>query len=519
MGASVGQPSRIAVVALSFFFMVLGASGSENARAADEAKAKPQAEELDPSGHKFFEKKSGPALTLFTPGGEITAYGNFDVSVDVTAKKTNSLDLGGKSEPLGNMGFMPAISTNLSYLGARGFQRINDQTFNFVYQTELGFDISATPGLKTSNSQLSNTVNGAMFNRNTYIGLSAPTWGAVKVGKTDAPYKISTAELNPFSGMIGDYAAIMGNSGGDNRVEFGTRVDHALWYESPGFSGGYKFNVLFAPGQNRSSTSDNTAAGESDCAGGNDPTSGANVPAACNDGAFSDLASASASYSSGPFYVTAAYEIHQKVNRQGDITALYGAASVAALTPSEKAEYDANIGAEDAAKVGAYYRLQSKTTIGAIVESMHRYVSSDLSYQNERQRFGSWLVVTQELSDTENLYFGWAHAFTSPGDPGQHNDSTLTTSDGVGAYAPTHNQADMITLAYKRKYSSNLTWYSDIAATFNGPNAHYDLGAGGRGVTTDCHDATSTSGGASANNHCFTGANLAGVSTGLQWKF
>jgi len=25
----------------------------------------------------------------------------------------------------------------------------------------------------------------------------------------------------------------MGNTGGDNRVEFGTRLDHSVWYESP----------------------------------------------------------------------------------------------------------------------------------------------------------------------------------------------------------------------------------------------------------------------------------------------
>ncbi len=52
---------------------------------------------------------------------------------------------------------------------------------------------------------------------------------------------------------------------------FGTRLDHAIWCESPVFGGGFAFNLLFAPGQNCSSTSDNIAAGESDCAGGNVP--------------------------------------------------------------------------------------------------------------------------------------------------------------------------------------------------------------------------------------------------------
>ena len=65
----------------------------------------------------------------------------------------------------------------------------------------------------------------------------------------------------------------MGNTGGDNRVEFGGRLDHSIWYESPTI-GGFQLNALFAPGQNRATDSDNIAAGEADCTGGNDPTSG-----------------------------------------------------------------------------------------------------------------------------------------------------------------------------------------------------------------------------------------------------
>jgi hypothetical protein len=119
----------------------------------------------------------------------------------------------------------------------------------------------------------------------------------------------------------------------------------------------------------------------------------------------------------------------------------------------------------------------------------------------------------------DSVHFGWAHAFHTPGDPGQANDATLVV-DG-GNFAPNNNQADMVTAAWKHQFSKNLTWYSDVAATFNGPTAHYDLGAGGRGVTTDCHDAgtNSASGGAFSNSHCFTGTTIVGVSTGIQWRF
>ncbi|WP_197082688.1 porin [Bradyrhizobium sp. LTSP885] len=472
--------------------------------------------EVDAQGHTYFEHKHGAPLTFYTPGGEITAYGNLDVSIDDTAKNVGNLNLNGATPPVGNFGWMPAISTNLSYLGVRGFQHLPGMEANFLYQLELGFDVSATPGLKENNSSLSNTVNGAMFNRNTYIGLGSQEWGAVKIGKTDAPYKTSTSAFNPFSGQIGDYSVVMGNTGGDNRVEFGTRLDHAIWYESPTISG-FQFNALFAPGQNRDTDSSNIAAGESDCAGGNVPQSGGNLPIACNDGSFSNAYSANLSYTNGPFYATVAYERHQAVNRQSDITAIYGTAAL----PNAYAQnlFNENVGDEDAFKVGALYRFATRTTVGGIFEMMHRYVPADLQFQNERTRNGTWFFVSQELTDVDSIHFGWAHAFAATGDPGQHNTSTLTTIDGLGTYGPNDNKADMVTASYKRKVSPNFTWYASVAATFNGPSAHYDLGAGGRGVTTDCHDAFGADGGYTSTPHCYAGTTIVGVSTGASWKF
>jgi predicted porin/ElaB/YqjD/DUF883 family membrane-anchored ribosome-binding protein len=483
---------------------------------------------VDRNGHTYFEHKPGDALTFYTPNGEITAYGQFDVSLDGSTKNAkDSLDLGGNSGPVGNFGWMPALSTNLSYLGVRGLQRLGDHPVNFVYQFELGLGITATPGLKQSNSNLSNTTDGTFFNRNTWIGFSSPAWGAIKVGKSDSPYASSTGRFNPFAGQIGTYGSIMGNSGGDNRVEFGTRIDHAIWYESPKFGGGFDFKLMFAPGMNRADNSDNISAGESDCAGGNDPNSGANPLASCSDGAFSNLLSASLSYTNGPFYITGAYEWHQKVNRSSDIAGIYGlgapingcsdpvwpTATASRLCSEDTAD-------EDAAKVAAMYNFAATgTTVGAIFERMHRNVPSELDFQNERTRYGSWLVVDQKLSPADSLHFGWGHAFRSPGNPGQHNDGTLSNDGGLATFGPTRNQADMLTASYKHKYTENLTWYTAVAATFNGPDAHYDLGAGGHGITTDCHDANAAPGGINANPHCFTGTTIVGVSTGVQWKF
>ena len=153
---------------------------------------------------------------------------------------------------------------------------------------------------------------------------------------------------------------------------------------------------------------------------------------------------------------------------------------------------------------------------------MHRYVPAALSFQNERQRNGTWLAITQDLHENDSISFGWAHAFRTPGDPGQHNDGTLTNDGGLTSFAPNHNQADMFTTAYKHTIKPGLMWYVDYATTINGPSAHYDLGAGGRGVTTDCHDANSnptSGGGILANPHCWTGGHLQGISTGIRYNF
>jgi predicted porin len=551
------------------------AKASASQASATAAKTQTQVANLPVTGTDkdewFFRHKKGDPLTFQTPGGEITAYGNIDVSLDGASKTVtgwtttpaNTNDGGealnfpnGRVTPSGNFGWMPDISTNLSYVGVRGFQRLGwpvttglpvkagpvvetTSDWRFVYQLEAGFDVSAAPSTRQSNSNLSNTVNGALFSRNSYIGLANPAIGAIKIGKSDAPYKNSTAAFNPFSGMWGDYAVVMGNTGGDNRVEFGTRVNHAIWYESPNM-GPWQFNVMYAPGQNRSWISDNIASGEADCTGGNDPSSGNPFPLKCVDGSFSDLISANVSYTSGGLYVTAAYEWHHAVNRQGDITTIFGIAGgappagAALLSPNCFGATDLfqatvcaqDVADEDAAKIGALYKFASTgTTVGAIVEHMNRYVPSDLAFQNERTRWGTWAFLSQQLTPNDSVHFGWAHAFHTPGDPCQANNCTVPIDGGAdnggGHVATNHNQADMVTAAYKHQFSKNLTWYTDVAATFNGPNAHYDLGAGGRGVTTDCHDAgtTFTGGGVNSNAHCFTGTTLVGVSTGLQWRF
>jgi predicted porin len=448
--------------------------------------------------HVYIERKSGEGTTILTRSGEVSIYGNFDISVDTTTKGIGNMTNGNSAPfaPPGNNGWMPAISTNLSYVGLRGFQSLEDYPANFVWQLETQIDISSISGTSGSNSNTSNVVKGALTSRNSFIGLSSSSWGAFKIGKTDAPYKTSTSSMNPFSGMIGDYSVIMGNSGGDNRVEFGTRIDHAIWYESPNWDG-FTLNALVSPGQNRATDSSNLASGSADCTGGNIPGSGG-LPVACNDGSFGTAYSISAGFRTGGLYLTGAYERHMNVNRTSDLGV-----------------WDAgDIADETAAKIGAQSKFSSGTTVSAIYESMKRSVPSYLDYQNERTRTGFWLAISQELTAKDGLHFGWAHANNTPGDTGQHN-----TPGGVSP----DNGANMLTLAWKHQVDKQFSYYADFAETINHVAAHYDLGAGGRAFTADCHDASNPdttpfdpNGGAP---HCWAGGRLQGMSVGMKYTF
>lgn len=451
-------------------------------------------------GGPFIQRVPGDPVTFLVGGEAITVYGNLDLSIDSTTKGFEHSPIPADG-PVGNTSYLNAVSSNLSYIGVRGRHKLGPNS-GLLYQLETQLDVSSTAGTVNTNSNNDSVVKGALTSRNSFVGLATKI-GAFKLGKSDAPYKNATARMNPFTAELGDYAVIMGNSGGDNRVEFGTRLDHAIWYESPALHG-WTFNLLASPGQNRSSDSSNIAAGESSCAGGNVPGSGA-LPPGCNDGAFSNAYSGNVAYQMGKWYATYAYELHQRVNRSSDI-------ADPVLSPLDIAD-------ERAWKAGVQYAFSPRSTISLIYEDLKRYVDPSLEFQNERTRNGFWTAFSQGLSNSDSINFGWARANPSPGDTGQHNTPGGPNPD---------NMANLYTIAYKHAIDKHVSWYADWALTLNHPDAHYDLGAGGRGITTDCHDAATLTAFdptaapvpvSGTGPHCFAGGRLQGFSAGLKVQF
>ena len=415
-----------------------------------------------------------------------------------------------KAGPYGKVGWLGAMSSNGSNIGYRGTHQIATSNFDFIYQVSTAFSLSAAPGLQNTWTKSSNTVQGAIGLGDTFVGFQEHSLGKIKFGEMYLPYKTSTDRLNPFGSGLGSYSSIMGNTGGDNRVEFGTRSDDVVEYSSPNLHG-FSFDVAYAFGQNIDPNNDLTPLGSSDCSGSNSPGSG-NLFLNCDDGGYDDAYSADLKFESGGLYLVAAYEMHKRVNRSSDgigsNNPLYGyweaegpngpdakyldwadynaylgeyPGAAAAGTPSYATQYD--VADEWAMKFGGQYTFDFGLTISYLWEEMHRNVPQVMEFQNERQRTGDWLALQQEFSGGRDVIaIGWAHAGATPGDPGgQHNFNP----GGIG-----NNQANMYAFQYWHKLDKQLTLYFDVADTSNDGNAHYDIGAGGHGIKTDCHDAT-----------------------------
>ena len=182
-------------------------------------------------------------------------YGALDVSVDYTTKGIYNgvaypwgyasgapgsryvITGPQKVGPYGNVGWLSAMSSNGSSIGYRGSHKIPGVDMNFIYQVSTSINMAAAPGLQNTWTKSSNTVQGAISLGDTFVGFQGPSWGKLRLGEMYMPYKVSTDRLNPFGSSFGNYASIMGNTGGDNRVEFGTRGDTSSYYSSPTWTG------------------------------------------------------------------------------------------------------------------------------------------------------------------------------------------------------------------------------------------------------------------------------------------
>src|ERR1700732_3949689 len=366
--------------------------------------------------------KAGP-LTPLIDNTTVTLYGSIDLSADVF--NPSVFDQGTKFGVASNISsFGVRVRHNLAPYGWEGMA--------VVAQLESQVDFASAPNERA-----------AFGTRDSFVGVEGP-WGAIKMGKTDTPYKKATAAFDPFANTLGDYNSIMGNTGGDNRAEFDWRMNHAIWYESPIWNG-FQFSALFSPGQNYAQDNSDYAYGDVfQCngasargSGSNFPNTGGAVPGniggnGCTDGSYGNAYSAALTYKNGPFNAIAAYELHEGVNRHGDDGLEPGL--IAPVFLADGCQVLPGVHNEWAAKVGGGYHFNDglgDLQLNAFYEWIRREVTPIEQPFNERSRDAVFASATQMIGKWA-ISGSYAHAFSSPGNP-----AMLSVNDPVLASAAT----------------------------------------------------------------------------------
>ncbi|NEX17970.1 MAG: porin [Halochromatium sp.] len=183
-------------------------------------------------------------------------------------------------------GYMPG-SSRANRIGVKGSEDLGNG-LKAIYQVELGLNLSA------ADDNIPSGNNGISY-RNSFVGL-AGNWGTFLVGRHDTPLKISTGKLDMFSDTMADYN---GTVGFDD-----LRVDNAIAYISPSFSGFSFAGAIVAPG-------------------GATAGFGQNINSDSLAGAYS-LAGI---YNNGPFYASLAYESLDKDMFMNSSTSVAGSSA------------------------------------------------------------------------------------------------------------------------------------------------------------------------------------------------
>lgn len=152
----------------------------------------------------------------------VTVYGQMNVSLDFlrTASTTSGADTS-----------LNRVSSNSSRIGFKGTEDLgNGMAANFQIEQQIGVESDST----TAGAGVAMGGHGL---RNTYVGLSGKSWGEIRVGRHDTPYKMATGNLDIFADTAADYNSIIGANNVTGSVDFDERAANAIAYISPNLSG------------------------------------------------------------------------------------------------------------------------------------------------------------------------------------------------------------------------------------------------------------------------------------------
>ena len=159
------------------------------------------------------------------------------------------------------------VTSNNSRIGFKGAEDLGGG-LSAIWQWEYAFQLDQQ---QAQQYQPNNPTQGANSARNTFVGLSSKTLGAVTLGTQESPLKTSTGPLAVFGDTLADYRSVF--------TKLSTRADNSVMYTSPNMSG-FTVRAMWA------------AMNEAGNAAASDPS-------------FHAL---SGVYSNGPLYATLAYQ-------------------------------------------------------------------------------------------------------------------------------------------------------------------------------------------------------------------
>ena len=356
------------------------------------------------------------SVPAFAAGSEVQLYGMLDAGVD------NATNVGGTSTApsTNNVG---RVSDYGSYFGLKGSEDLSNG-LSGIWQIEQGVSVN---GGNTNNANGgASAVNGSQnafganpYNnqRNTFVGLSSQTAGTVLVGIHDTPYKMSTAQMDPFADTLGDYNGLVGSFGGAGSAGTGTlggagasgyfdlRPSQVLAYVSPNMNGltvvgAYVFGNATNVGAPGVSTPITNSAGN-----------------AYANNSTGDAYSLAAMYTAGPLYLTASYEQHDFGAGSGSLGGPNYLSGGLGAMPNLANE------SNSAYKLGAAYSIMD-TTLSVLYEN-----SSDNFGPNGANLLGhdTWYVSAKHTMGAWDIALAYANAGsdnTNGGLVGLNNAST-----------------------------------------------------------------------------------------------
>ncbi len=157
-----------------------------------------------------------------------TVYGHFHMSLDRYDNGKDATSSGSTERGV--------LNSNSSRFGIKGDDDLGGG-LKAIYQVESGV-FSADEGTGGFGGTL----------RNTYVGFSGSSWGAVKFGRHDTPVKDLGRALDLFNEEVGDARNITGHGG-----TFDQRINNMVRYDSADF-GGIKFALQYSTPETSAAT-------------------------------------------------------------------------------------------------------------------------------------------------------------------------------------------------------------------------------------------------------------------------